>query len=629
MTSGIELVLYFVIGVWLVSLPLSVIIGIFFAVRASSKSESWIPRFLISLLGPIGWIVVLVKNRLSSKNSMVNVPKSVDQVSEENYAPFRPRPGAGFDFKKTADSIVRGLNRANLLKPNKPAAIVALSITVLLVLVGTFSLLPESNVVQFSSDDTEVDVSVGGGWKSVGNSQGLTLEIPENWSLDSERVLTLTGSKDSGMVAVRSGDSDAFVWPLFISDYMSEPDVEVLLNAYASKLFPSQFPEAIAVNDSLASTTAAGGSGLQFLTLSLIPSRAGIAAYLFGGSSSDLYGQSDVFSRIINSVKITGQPLAEVSGPQFETAFDSEENSFSVQVPSGWAAELKVNRRSSSDFRPSVVLTSPDQRIRVIWSGISASAFHDKYAVTGLIIHRPGDVVSAIDGTTRIIRDLVGSDTLVRETVPRMAEFGSCNETLITQLRDRSDIATIVKSQWKGFVVNANYDATSADFTCADKVGRVTIVNEVQGYSQYDATLNTQMALWGPKYFDGFVSPTSDAAFAEYVIATIYETFTINPEWFARQLNSDAALSDIVARSGREISDIVSRGYEGRQDYSDILSQRRSDATLGIERLNDPFSGRTYEVQSGSNYYWVDDKGTVAGTETSVAPNIDFRRLVG
>ena len=94
-------------------------------------------------------------------------------------------------------------------------------------------------------------------------------------------------------------------------------------------------------------------------------------------------------------------------------------------------------------------------------------------------------------------------------------------------------------------------------------------------------------------------------------------------------MNSDAALSQIVARSGQEISNIVSQGYADRNDYADSLSQRRSDATLGIERLDDPTTGRTYEVDSGSNYYWVDDRGTVVGTDTSVAPTIDFRQLIG
>jgi hypothetical protein len=33
-------------------------------------------------------------------------------------------------------------------------------------------------------------------------------------------------------------------------------------------------------------------------------------------------------------------------------------------------------------------------------------------------------------------------------------------------------------------------------------------------------------------------------------------------------------------------------------------------------------------VESGTNYYWIDQRGRIAGTTTDTKPSIDFRQLV-
>jgi hypothetical protein len=38
----------------------------------------------------------------------------------------------------------------------------------------------------------------------------------------------------------------------------------------------------------------------------------------------------------------------------------------------------------------------------------------------------------------------------------------------------------------------------------------------------------------------------------------------------------------------------------------------------------DPDTGRVTKVDSGSNYYWVDPRGTIVGTETGTRLSLDF-----
>ncbi|MGH9342118.1 MAG: hypothetical protein ACRD1R_21660 [Acidobacteriota bacterium] len=48
----------------------------------------------------------------------------------------------------------------------------------------------------------------------------------------------------------------------------------------------------------------------------------------------------------------------------------------------------------------------------------------------------------------------------------------------------------------------------------------------------------------------------------------------------------------------------------------------------GIEEIPDPLTGETFEVSSSSSYYWIDQRGRIAGTKVHGAPNIDFRQTI-
>jgi hypothetical protein len=48
---------------------------------------------------------------------------------------------------------------------------------------------------------------------------------------------------------------------------------------------------------------------------------------------------------------------------------------------------------------------------------------------------------------------------------------------------------------------------------------------------------------------------------------------------------------------------------------------------LGVADVIDQTTGRQMKVESGSNYYWVDHRGTIIGTQTDTRPNLDFREL--
>jgi hypothetical protein len=85
--------------------------------------------------------------------------------------------------------------------------------------------------------------------------------------------------------------------------------------------------------------------------------------------------------------------------------------------------------------------------------------------------------------------------------------------------------------------------------------------------------------------------------------------------------------SRIIAEMSRAISTSVSAAFQNQQARTDRVLADGAKARRGIEEAHDPLTGQTLEVSNGSNYYWIDHKGHIVGTETATIPNVDFRQM--
>ena len=106
------------------------------------------------------------------------------------------------------------------------------------------------------------------------------------------------------------------------------------------------------------------------------------------------------------------------------------------------------------------------------------------------------------------------------------------------------------------------------------------------------------------------------------------ESGRLNPAWVRMQQNITGNVSSIVAETGAHVAKVISESYWSRQSSEAETSRRRSNQILGVEDVRDPATGRELKVESGSNYYWIDPRGNVAGTNTDNRPNLDYRELV-
>ncbi len=151
----------------------------------------------------------------------------------------------------------------------------------------------------------------------------------------------------------------------------------------------------------------------------------------------------------------------------------------------------------------------------------------------------------------------------------------------------------------------------------------------MQGYC-FAGTMYTQIAgsaIWNVEHLYCFLAAEGKAGAAQNVLPHVLQTLRINPQWMAMQQGLTANVSQIVSRTSNAISQSISSSYWSTQKTGDEISRRRSNAIRGVVDVADPATGREIQVENSSNYYWVDPRGAIVGTQTYTRPTIDFREL--
>ncbi|MCK4319308.1 hypothetical protein KAW38_01930 [Candidatus Micrarchaeota archaeon] len=106
----------------------------------------------------------------------------------------------------------------------------------------------------------------------------------------------------------------------------------------------------------------------------------------------------------------------------------------------------------------------------------------------------------------------------------------------------------------------------------------------------------------------------------ELLVLNMQRSFKVDEEWAAREQIEVQKRMGILAQSQNEISDIISSTFEMRSQTLDELNKKWDEYILGIENVYNPETGEHYIVDSGSNYYWVNDIGTIYGTDIDENP---------
>lgn len=103
-------------------------------------------------------------------------------------------------------------------------------------------------------------------------------------------------------------------------------------------------------------------------------------------------------------------------------------------------------------------------------------------------------------------------------------------------------------------------------------------------------------------HFMGITSPKQEFRYTKNTLATSLQSFTLSQSYVDNCLRQQAETYAGLLKAGKtlsESSDIIMDGWESRNKVDDIISEKRSDAILGKERVYDPETGEVYEFETG------------------------------
>lgn len=464
------------------------------------------------------------------------------------------------------------------------------------------------------------------GWTTHRDPSGFSLQFPSGWRLSAE-------TRDGRVEVLGAGGERLAVWPVFIPGAIQAPAAARVLRKLADTMAPGvawAAPQAVPP----AAVRLAGRQGgrIAVAAMAWIPSPKGCAgyAYLVSAPEASYRKTEEVFAQILSSFRISAPAPAQKPAPSLRYVrwHDPRENAFSLEVPDGWTMSGGLIRRASVQVQGAWEAVSPDGRIRISGGDPDLPYFTEPTQMLLMTGFREGSWYSPGYGVAFLVRRYVPGAAFAREYVMQRAAR-LCSGVTVTENRELPEaVAAInaVYAQHAGLGVALSLTAGEAAFTC-EQQGR-----PIRGY-YFAGTQRTQVAgmpggIWNVEHLAGFLASEDRLGLAREVFDHMLKSIELNPQWVAMQQNITASTSRIVSRTHAEISRIIDESYWSRQAVMDELSRRRSNVILGVEDVIDPVTGRELKVESGSNYYWIDHRGTIVGTETDTRPSLDFRELI-
>jgi len=452
-------------------------------------------------------------------------------------------------------------------------------------------------------------------WTTHTDPAGFTVSVPAGWKIAADA--------SSGRVAIAGPAQErAVIWPVFLPDEMTRATAGILLQRLtaAAGFTANRWSPPYAVTAQAIRMD--GGAAVASLAWSSSP--GGTAAYLFVTAASRAAYRDAVFGRILSSFRITGRQRP--SEPTYVEWRDPFEKAFTVEVPAGWRVEGGLYRFASVDTRSALTLTSPARHIRITFGDKDLPTFTEPNPMLQWSGFREGSLYSPGYGVTMLVKRYIAGPEFVRDYIP-LKPARDCANLQFTESRPRPDADQAVNRLYSRFAtygVTMEQRSGDASFTCTED-GK-----PMAGY-HFAGTLrtrsSTQGGIWIAQHLFGFIAIPEKARQAQEVIRHIVGSITVNPEWARTQQQTTMETSRIVSETNQAVSKIIDDTYWTRQRSQDEVSRRRSNAMLGLEDVVDPATGRQLQVEAGADYYWIDHRGTIVGTQTDSLPSLDFRSL--
>ncbi len=463
-----------------------------------------------------------------------------------------------------------------------------------------------------------------GVWGQHQDASGFSLQLPHGWRV--------TAGEGGLVTAVDpAGTAQVIIQPFFLKqratalDWLGQapqrfhqalPGARILRASQVRKR-PDEAAAALAYN----ANQRPGRASL----LCSIADRSGML-YGIAAPESEFAALRPTLLRILSSFRYTGATATAAGAAALEYGVfqDPKEGAFTLEVPRGWTATGGLYRFAAVDTRPSLLVESPDGKIRIQLGDHELPTYTVPNPMLTATGFTEGRWYSPGYGVSMLVRSYLRGSEFAAAYVEHKFAPG-CGTVRITERRDRPDADARLGSIYSQFgAVQTKLATGEVAFVCGSgaRPRRGYFFAGTQMTSAYGA------AIWNVQYLHGYLAADEAVELGGQVLARMVATWRVNPQWAAMQSNLAGQTSEIVSRTNAEISRMLEQSYWKRQRVQDYVSRQWSNTMLGLTDVVDPETGETWKVSSGRNYYWRKQASdAVVGTDTYERPDTDFSPL--
>ena len=472
------------------------------------------------------------------------------------------------------------------------------------------------------------DIAVPASMPQLSLYQTRTFSIlrPDQWRIhqDESGRISLAGQSGEGI----------FIWPVFVQQEVRNDLAANMLFRLSQKAYPGvQWSAPQLASAGLMRMIGGNNNQTAAANLTWVNSGRGSACclYLISAPRNVFRSLEPAFVQILQSFRVHGVPGGAQAAParpnvRFVRWSDPLENAYGMEVPQGWNVQGGMQRTSAIDLRPWTRVVSPDGLVHIFMGDAQISYFAEPNQMLNSTGFSEGSWYSPGYGSIMMVMRYQPGVEFAMAYVPRI--LGGLTDFRFSGTRPRPDITQAIEAIYSRFgspFVQTYHDAGETFFTCRANQ------HQLAGYTfgRTALTLAGGIGQWHVEEFLGFFAPPDRTTEAAYILTHMINTSRLNPEWAGMQQSLTGSISSIVTETNNYVSNVINQTFQDVQRRQDDVFFADSQARRGVERVHDERTGQTYEINSGSNYYWIDAGENIVGTETQSNPDgLRFEQMV-
>ena len=465
------------------------------------------------------------------------------------------------------------------------------------------------------------------GWVEVRPEPNLSLQLRDGWNAN--RVENGKGP----IVFTGPSGARAVVWPMFIASSASMPAPSAILTSFAKADGPTiNWGKPSPLGANAVRMFGEAGDTVAQATFVYTQSEVGMVGYWYLSSAPrDQYeALQPVFSGLMKGVRIYGSADAGQAAAAPKMSFvdwkEPNEGAYVAQAPKGWRVKGGITRPSPLRLLDAVEMTSPDEKVYAFSGDPTLPLFK-----TITQMERQLGMVEGSRNGEAILLSYQTAEQFLPDYLQRRFR-GRCGSLKIASLTNQADLAATANAALAASTAPGAFqraDVALATFSCgSDLVGAVQMATYIGGsLPQFGVE---GFGLWQVSGVAGFIAPKDRAAEGAEAIIAMLTSRKVDPKWARGNQEMVAQVNAISRDAANKLSAQIaswspSPSPTSTGSSSDDLSRRWQNSTMDQTDVVDQATGKSYKVDSGASYYWIDPQGAaIVGTNSPAQPTVDF-----